>query len=469
MSRKPSASRRARPSGPRLPRRKSYARPQLELLEHRLLPDAGPLPPPIPPASLAGTELLRPALGLTASDNQPLIYALTQSAWGSEAAANPKPVPWDVAGPKPVPWDVYWLKPVPWVGVRYFDGTVQLTTTDLASAGFGTPWGQTRSWTNNPGYTGLGWNGSGMVIEQLPYLLQTDTAGNTLVLVTNGTTAHYFDRMGTSSQYQARFYDQDQLAFNLASGEAVVTDPAGDQLHFLGVGYGVPRPIASFVDPAGNTTRVVSLGPDGKVGEVQSSFGGVTESYLYQYLPTGVPNGGLLQNVTLRRSTDGGGTWTTVRQVAYTYYGPGQPYGNLGDLATATLRDGAGRPLDTDYYRYDTADDATGYVHGLKYVFGPQAYARLVAAVGDPTTAIPPPPRTPWSPRMPTTSSSTTASTGSAFWWRPGPGTPAARAPSPSPTRATPSPPGTTPGAPTPRRPSRTAAPTTCTATPTAR
>jgi RHS repeat-associated protein len=262
---------------------------------------------------------------------------------------------------------------------------VQLSFTDLASSGFGTPWGQTRSWTNNPGYTALGGNGSGWVDEQLPYLLQTDTAGNTLVLVTNGTTAHYFNRAGTG--YQARFYDQDQLAINPASGEAIVTDPAGDQLHFTGYGYGVPAVLSSFVDPYGNSTRVVARTATGRVAEVQRSSGGVTESYLYQYLPPGVPNAGLLQNVTLRRSNDGGATWTVVREVAYAYYAGGQPYGNLGDLLSATIEDAAGRPLDTDYYRYDTANDATGYVHGLKYVFGPQAYARLVAAVGNPTTA----------------------------------------------------------------------------------
>src|SRR5262249_17082051 len=39
--------------------------------------------------------------------------------------------------------------------------------------------------------------------------------------------------------------------------------------------------------------------------------------------------------------------------------------------------------------RYYTPADAgtTGYVHGLKYYFSPTSYARLVAAVGTPTTA----------------------------------------------------------------------------------
>src|SRR5207244_7925037 len=123
---------------------------------------------------------------------------------------------------------------------------------------------------------------------------------------------------------------------------------------------------------------------DGKVGEVQrtDSTSGITESYLYTYLGSSDLNAGLLANVTLRRQVNGG-SWTTVRQVAYDYYdGTSQkPFGNLGDLRTATIKDGNNNTLDTKYYRYYTPTDAgtTGYVHGLKYAFSPQSYARLAA------------------------------------------------------------------------------------------
>jgi hypothetical protein len=39
-----------------------------------------------------------------------------------------------------------------------------------------------------------------------------------------------------------------------------------------------------------------------------------------------------------RRSTNGGSSWTTVRQVAYGYYDGTQSYGNSGDLMTATVQ-----------------------------------------------------------------------------------------------------------------------------------
>jgi hypothetical protein len=80
----------------------------------------------------------------------------------------------------------------------------------------------------------------------------------------------------------------------------------------------------------------------------------------------------MLGNVTLRTQVNGG-QWSIVKQVAYDYYdGTSQkPYGNLGDLRTATTMDGNNNIIDTMYYRYYTSADAgtTGYVHGLKYSF----------------------------------------------------------------------------------------------------
>src|SRR5439155_16670390 len=86
-------------------------------------------------------------------------------------------------------------------------------------------------------------------------------------------------------------------------------------------------------DPKGNVISVVSVTSDGKTAEMQrtDSSSGVTESYVYTYLAAPDLNAGLLANVTLRRQLNGG-SWTTVRQVAYDYYdGTSQkPYGNLG-------------------------------------------------------------------------------------------------------------------------------------------
>ena len=37
-----------------------------------------------------------------------------------------------------------------------------------------------------------------------------------------------------------------------------------------------------------------------------------------------------------------GGSWTTVRQVAYTYYNGTESYGDAGDLKLAVVEDGSG-------------------------------------------------------------------------------------------------------------------------------
>jgi hypothetical protein len=55
-------------------------------------------------------------------------------------------------------------------GVRYFDGSLKKSTSDLTSEGFGTGWGQTRSWSNDINPNGP--NGSGEVVSQQPYLIQ---------------------------------------------------------------------------------------------------------------------------------------------------------------------------------------------------------------------------------------------------------------------------------------------------------
>ncbi|MFL5246024.1 MAG: RHS repeat-associated core domain-containing protein [Gemmataceae bacterium] len=71
----------------------------------------------------------------------------------------------------------------------------------------------------------------------------------------------------------------------------------------------------------------------------------------------------------------------------YAYYDGVQSFGNLHDLQTAKLKDGAGNVLDTRYYRYYVSGEANGYQSGLKYVFGPESYARLAAAFANPLTA----------------------------------------------------------------------------------
>jgi RHS repeat-associated protein len=72
--------------------------------------------------------------------------------------------------------------------------------------------------------------------------------------------------------------------------------------------------------------------------------------------------------------------------VQYAYYGASESHGNKGDLKTATIQDGSGNNLDTEYYRYYTGEPG-GYPDALKYYFDSASYARLKAVYSDPTTA----------------------------------------------------------------------------------
>src|SRR6185437_4980878 len=251
------------------------------------------------------------------------------------------------------------------------------------------PWGQTRSWSNGPGYASGSDNGSGWVDTYTPDLIQADgSTSNTLVLITNGNTAYYYDLVGGS--YQPRFDDGSKLTYDSGNDTYTLTDTQGDTIVLNG--FGSTRPtaqrgeFASYSDPSGETMAVTSYTADGHVAEMQRSVTSngttTTESYLYSYLPSGDANAGLLGSVTLRTQINGG-VWSTVQQVQYSYYDGTQTYGgNLGDLMTATVEDGSGNALSTDYYRYYTPGAANGYTHGLEYVFNSASYTRLTAALG---------------------------------------------------------------------------------------
>ncbi len=84
-----------------------------------------------------------------------------------------------------------------------------IAETDLHSGGFGFPWGQTRTWSNGPGYATGSDNGNGWVDTYTPHLIQADgSTSNTLIVIANGDTAYYFDLV--NGVYQPRLDDGSQ-------------------------------------------------------------------------------------------------------------------------------------------------------------------------------------------------------------------------------------------------------------------
>jgi hypothetical protein len=270
--------------------------------------------------------------------------------------------------------------------VRYADGAIKLPLDDgLTSDGYGTAWGQARTWDNAPGYSAWSWNGFGTVDDNLPALIASSNL-QTVEVATAGGEARFFDLV--SGNYVERFFLHDLLQLDTVNRVYVFTDEAGNQFRFddfEAATWPARRQgqISSLTDPYGNVTQVTAWTADGKVAEVQrtGTSGGstVTESYLYGYFSGGATPG-FLQSVTLRRQTNGG-AWSTVRQATYSYYDGVLPHGNWGDLQKAVLSDGAGNVLDTQYYRYWVAGVAGG-VDLLKYRFSAASYGRLVTAVG---------------------------------------------------------------------------------------
>ncbi len=281
--------------------------------------------------------------------------------------------------------------PVSVAPVRYADGTNLFFTTDLSAEGFGGPWGQSRYWTNGPGYVDRNRNGDGWVDSNLPYLLQGNGDDSQILVIASGVDAYYFDLVGAA--YQGRFFLRDTLTHDTVNKLFIFTDEDGQVFKFHDFDASLPAnergAFQSFTDAGGHVIQVTSWTADGQAGEVQRTTpigsSTETESLLYSYVSSGV-NVGLLSGVILRRQLNAG-SWTTVRQVAYTYHDGTDSYGNAGDLKTAVVKDGAGATLETKYYRYYVANETGGYQHALKYVFEGPSYDRLAANVASPFTA----------------------------------------------------------------------------------
>ena len=167
--------------------------------------------------------------------------------------------------------------------------------------------------------------------------------------------------------------------FDAASGLLANTTPPGGPAVANTIGE-----VVAGVTRVTSTTR--SLDYD-KCGVTKTAV----EKWRFDYFTSDV-NTGLLQYATLLRTDD---STVELRRLAMTYYQAGDSGGNGGDLQTVSLQklDGSQwRTISTTLYRYyiqnydPSADTQPGYQHGLKFVVGPEAYAR-VAARCDPLVA----------------------------------------------------------------------------------
>lgn len=281
-----------------------------------------------------------------------------------------------------------------WTGypVRYSDGVTRVAAADLVSGGFGLAWGVGRTWANTPAARGDGLFGNGWMTRTMP-VLRSANGGGLVEYADNGAAGLYFDLAG--GVYTPRYRYKGTLTATPAAGTLTLTDPRGNALTFWD--FDPARPAAQRgrfvrrVGADGVTLQVTGWTADGLPADTQRSAvvggGFLTESLLLTFAPTGPGGTPQAATATLRRRLDaaagGTGAWATVRSAEYTYHAAGDAHGRAGDLKRVVVRDAAGAAVDTSYYRYYLPGAAAGYDGGLKLAFGPAAYARLAAAVGD--------------------------------------------------------------------------------------
>lgn len=273
-------------------------------------------------------------------------------------------------------------------GLNPTTGQIQLRSASSSAAmdfgGFGTDFGVTPTWSNGASiHSGAG--GRGVSVAQLPQLRQFDAS---TFVVTDGAVTRWFDKQPDGSYLERSFF-QDTLTLDAVNHQFTFTSSEGESITFHDFDSSLPPgqqgQFQAVTDRAGNTTSVFGTNASGQPTDIRrtATVGGVTttESYLYTYIASG-DNAGLVSHVTVRRTTDGGTTWATVRQVDYTYYAADDPNGSPRNLKLVEVKDAAGAVLDTTYYRYYLAGQAGGYQDALKMMFSDASYRRLVAAVG---------------------------------------------------------------------------------------
>ncbi|OJW27600.1 MAG: hypothetical protein BGO49_25350 [Planctomycetales bacterium 71-10] len=253
-------------------------------------------------------------------------------------------------------------------------------------------WGLATDWTSVSAYAEGGSFGKGFLNLFQPTLQQT--AGG-LRIVKSADDVQWFSYDGAGG-YSADFYSREKLAYDGGTGEFVLTDVDGGVTRFYGFDGSVPAAqrgkFKSYADPyrpavTSGSSHLVTTSYDGngRLLEQERTNGLVVEAYTYTYLTSGV-NAGLVDRVVMSRKIVATNAETVVRQAKFDYYDGSQLGGNPGNLRLETIQDAAGQALDSSYFRYYTSNGLAGYADGMKYVFHNEAYARLYAAVGDPSS-----------------------------------------------------------------------------------
>ncbi len=258
-----------------------------------------------------------------------------------------------------------------------------MAVTDLSSAGFGLPWGQTRSYTNQlPTSFDFG-NGMNWIDRQRPMLGETDSG--TVFVILGFNNVRFFAPSGGGA-YTPMYGALDSLSYDSGNDLFTMVTRAGSKWIF----YGLDTPtnprgqLKSFFTRSGNEITVTYSG--GQLVAASRSYESApsettTLKYSYQYLSGSDPNAGLLELIILSRQV-GAGSPINISRVNYDYHTGATANGSQGDLKQVTVEryDGTVRYVTSlNYYRY-YVDNAggIGFQHGIRYAVGYEGYLRLI-------------------------------------------------------------------------------------------
>ncbi|MCL2744619.1 MAG: hypothetical protein FWE67_12275, partial [Planctomycetaceae bacterium] len=271
--------------------------------------------------------------------------------------------------------------------VRYFDGKIQHTVSEITGGGF-LPWGHSRSYDNAASFDveqhcGFRWRLNS--IPHLNFYNKSSEPGSTefvKVVIPNGRTA--------------RFKQQGNVFIAENNGSETLTHRPALAAYEVRWADGTTALFNDFSDytAARGCLRTMSA-PDGQsvsfiynadktLCKMERTFTenglSIREELLYSYVHCS-DNYTRISALVLRRSEDGGTTWNEIKRIEYTYYAGNEFHGSEGDLkfAVSKIKDGGNWVEEgTHYYRYYKEGEAKGFAHGLKYILEPDDFARFL-------------------------------------------------------------------------------------------
>lgn len=271
--------------------------------------------------------------------------------------------------------------------VRYGDGEIFHDETDLSGRAFGLSWGHTRSYGNQLSRNNTGFNGNSWLVSQVEYLIfVSPDLISVMRAMDNSIWIRRIDgvwRGELGVRVTAREVGGDWEIYHESSGLTQV-------FHGPGAAWYLQGQLKRVVSPSGKAAEITRDGM-GRIVKWEATDGLATPQealrFDYEYHTTGAGSG-RLKSVT--KVVTRGGSEHNVRRANYGYYGLGSDHGNFKDLASVDVEEWDGASwfsIRKSWYRYFLPGDPKGFMHGLKYVMGPESVRRMAAEGVDPATA----------------------------------------------------------------------------------